>query len=296
MLKITGTFLDEITWDIPSQNWKGDDWDKDFEAMQDIGIDTVIIIRAGLRNQSIFSSRVLDVEVQEDLAKLFLEKAEKYNMKLFFGLYDSANYWLKGDWKSETDINIKFIDEVWQNYGHHKSFYGWYLAQEIGKNEEKYHITDIYNALGERIKNITPGKPILISPYYYGPKIDPGNFLSPEKTAEQWNSLLSQFKYIDFCAYQDGPVPTHELPKYWETMHGIFKSHKIKLWANVETFTRDMPIKFPPIDIRDLTAKLRAAEPYVEKAITFEFSHFMSPNSIYPSAGNLYKRYSELIG
>ncbi|PIV52214.1 MAG: hypothetical protein COY53_10085 [Elusimicrobia bacterium CG_4_10_14_0_8_um_filter_37_32] len=30
----------------------------------------------------------------------------------------------------------------------------------------------------------------------------------------------------------------------------------------------------------------------VEKPITFEFSHFMSPNPIYPAAKNLYKKIS----
>lgn len=42
MGRITGTFLDEITWDIGSQNWSADDWSRDFEAMAFIGIDTVI--------------------------------------------------------------------------------------------------------------------------------------------------------------------------------------------------------------------------------------------------------------
>ena len=30
-----------------------------------------------------------------------------------------------------------------------------------------------------------------------------------------------------------------------------------------------------------------------EKLVTFEFSHFMSPNSIYPAAHGLYERYRE---
>ena len=67
----------------------------------------------------------------------------------------------------------------------------------------------------------------------------------------------------------------------------------IELWNNVETFTRDMPIKFPPIDFRELTEKLKISARYATKNITFEFSHFMSPNSCYLSARNLYKRYCE---
>ena len=48
-LKITGTFLDEISHDIPHQNWGEKEWDKDFQHMKNIGIDTVIMIRSGYR-------------------------------------------------------------------------------------------------------------------------------------------------------------------------------------------------------------------------------------------------------
>ena len=47
MLKITATFIDEITGDIPHQNWLAEDWDKDFAAMKAVGIDSVTMIRCG---------------------------------------------------------------------------------------------------------------------------------------------------------------------------------------------------------------------------------------------------------
>jgi hypothetical protein len=47
-MRITGTFLDEITHDIPSNNWGRDEWAEDFKTMNTIGIDTVILIRAGV--------------------------------------------------------------------------------------------------------------------------------------------------------------------------------------------------------------------------------------------------------
>ena len=34
----------------------------------------------------------------------------------------------------------------------------------------------------------------------------------------------------------------------------------------------------------------------MEDVITFEFSHFMSPNSVYPAAHGLYGRYCEHLG
>ena len=39
-----------------------------------------------------------------------------------------------------------------------------------------------------------------------------------------------------------------------------------------------------------------AAQVGMEKAITFEFSHFLSPHSAYPQAHQLYKRYCEHFG
>ena len=48
-LRITGTFLDEISHDIPHQNWGEKEWDQDFAYMKAIGIDTVIDIRCGYR-------------------------------------------------------------------------------------------------------------------------------------------------------------------------------------------------------------------------------------------------------
>ena len=46
-LALTDTFLDEISHDIPHQNWGAAEWERDFQAMRVIGIDTVILIRSG---------------------------------------------------------------------------------------------------------------------------------------------------------------------------------------------------------------------------------------------------------
>ena len=47
----------------------------------------------------------------------------------------------------------------------------------------------------------------------------------------------------------------------------------------------------------ELTPKLEAAKRCgYDKAITFEFSHFMSPQSAYLQAGHLYDRYKEYFG
>jgi len=297
LLKITGTFLDEITWDIPPNNWSEEEWRKDFDDMQAIGIDTVIIIRAGLRDKCIFSSETLNVKVDHDLAKFFLEEADRRKMNLFFGIYDSGRLFSgKGwDWKWEFEINKHFIKEVWNKYGEHPSFAGWYISHETCWNRN--NMREIYQYISGYCKEVTPEKPILISPFYPTPRtVDEKDALSPEEFVEDWRNMLDGIKTIDYCAFQDGTAPLNQLEAYLVQAKTFCDEFGITLWNNVETFSRDFPIKFPPIDFRELRTKLEISARYALKNITFEFSHFMSPNSCYLAAWNLYRRYREWLG
>ena len=47
-MPIHATFLDEVSWDIPHANWGPSEWDRDFAHMKAMGINTVVLIRAGL--------------------------------------------------------------------------------------------------------------------------------------------------------------------------------------------------------------------------------------------------------
>ena len=98
--RITGTFLDEITHDIPSQNWGVVDWRREFAHYQANGIDTVVIIRAGYRNRCIFPAKCLPdlLPVYDDLGELFFSLADEFNLKVFFGTYDSGFHWMRGAW------------------------------------------------------------------------------------------------------------------------------------------------------------------------------------------------------
>ena len=102
---------------------------------------------------------------------------------------------------------------------------------------------------------------------------------------------------IDACAFQDGHIDYDELDAFFEVNKKLADRYGIKCWTNAETFDRDMPIKFLPIKFDKLRMKLEAAKRAgYDKAITFEFSHFMSPQSAYLQAGHLYDRYKEYFG
>lgn len=295
--RISGTFLDEITHDIPSQNWGREEWRKEFELFKKIGIDTVIIIRAGYKNKCIFQAQSIPglLPIYEDLGEIFFELADEYGIDLYFGLYDSGVYWIRRTWWKEVELNKAFIEEVGRRYGHHKSFKGWYLCHETGRNDA--HIIELFTNLGRYCKEVKPG-PVLISPYPQGSKMfADGAAFTLEESMDHWSRIFSETQgAFDFCAFQDGQVHYGELPEFLAGVKGIADRFGITMWSNLECFDRDMPIKFPPADFRYLRYKLEAASQVAEKIITFEFSHFMSPHSCYLSAHNLFRRYAEYSG
>jgi hypothetical protein len=109
---ITGTFIDEITYDIPSSNWSREQWKNDLDHMAHVGIDTLIFIRGGFEDKTIFPSKTIGTLYADDFAGFIFEEALTRNMQVFFGLYNSNLSWNNGDVAEEVRINRIFIDEV----------------------------------------------------------------------------------------------------------------------------------------------------------------------------------------
>ena len=305
-MKITGTFIDEISHDIPHQNWGPREWEKDFQFMKAAGIDTVVVIRCGYRKFLTYPSDYLInkhncYQPPIDLIELYLTLADQYGMNLYFGLYDSGEYWDTGNLQPEIDINYYVIDEVWRKYGHFKSFKGWYLSTEISRKTKG--AIDAFNSLGKMCKEVSCNLPVFISPWIDGKKavlaassnLSKEDAVSIKEHEDEWDEIFDGIhKNIDAVAFQDGHIDYHELEQFFTVNKKMADKYGIACWTNAETFDRDMPIKFLPIKFEKLKLKLEAAaKAGYDKAITFEFSHFMSPQSAYIQAHHLYNRYLE---
>ena len=226
-LKITGTFLDEISHDIPHQNWGEAEWDLDFRHMKAIGIDTVIMIRSGYKKFITYPSKYLLNKgcymPSVDLLDMFLRLAGKYGIKFYFGLYDSGHYWASGDMTHEIEDNKYVIDEVWENYGSkHKSFGGWYLSGEISRATKG--AIGAFHAMGKQCKEVSGGLPTFISPWIDGKKAveASGTALTKEQAVsvqqheKEWNEIFDGIhEVVDAVAFQDGHIDYDELDAFF---------------------------------------------------------------------------------
>ena len=311
-LPISGTFLDEISYDIPHQNWGYDEWDKDFQAMKSAGIDTVIMIRCGLKRWMTYPSKVLSKHQgcympSLDLVRLFLSLAEKYSISFYFGTYDSDHFWTHKNHEQEVELSMRVVEEAWKLYGDSPAFKGWYLCWETGSLSASPDVASLYSRIGKHCKELSGGLPVMISPFIdgckgvsqYSAEIKNANgTVSTAQHEKKWDDIMSTIKgSVDIVAFQDGHTEYSELQEFLAINKNLADKYSLRCWTNSETFDRDMPIKFLPIKWEKLLLKLKAAKAVgFEKAITFEFSHFMSPNSCYPQAHGLFKRHAEYFG
>jgi hypothetical protein len=166
-------------------------------------------------------------------------------------------------------------------------------------------ISETYTQLGKYCKQVSGGLPVLISPYIDGIKnvsqfsssIEKSERISIAEHERDWNEIFHAIRQaVDIVAFQDGHVDYDELVDFLSLNKSLADKHGLDCWTNTETFDRDMPIKFLPIKWEKLLFKLNAAQQAgIQHVITFEFSHFMSPQSAYLQAGHLYRRYQEYL-
>ena len=259
------------------------------------------MIRCGLKQWLTYPSEILMRRQNcyrpvADLVEMFLELSDELGMKFFFGTYDSWCHWHSDHPEKELELNLQVVEEAWHRYGHHHSFSGWYLTQEISRGRKS--VATLYRELGRCCKEVSGGLPVLISPLIDGVKENRKQSVSLEDHQREWDEMFSLIRDgVDTVAFQDGHCEFHELSDYLAVNRQLAEKYGIECWSNCESFDRDMPIRFLPIKWEKMRFKLRAAEAAgVRKVITFEFSHFMSPNSVYGAAGNLYHRYCEEYG
>ena len=227
---ITATFIDEITYDIPASNWTNEQWAQDLDNMKEVGIDTLVIMRSVFYDKCIYPSKIFPTlkKENEDFLGFILEEAAKRDMQVFVGLYISNLTWNDGDYQFEVEQNKKFLKEFLERYKNISSFKGWYIPQEGGS--KAFNLKETTAAIAKLCKEVTPDKPILISPFFKGRNHSPNDFYTPKDTEKLWMEILSEGgKYIDYCAFQDGTVPLDEYAQYLEAIKRVCDHYDIEL-------------------------------------------------------------------
>ena len=181
---------------------------------------------------------------EEDLVELFFAEADRVGLRLYLGMHDSHEHWLKNDWESEIEINVRLIDEMLERYGTHRSFRGWYMSHEGGI---EYHMPKIWKPLATKLRAHDESKRILVSPRYAGEKWQPEKPLSPQQHAQHFDYIFTEMEgLIDEAAFMDGHTAFSSLEGFVAATADVCAKHGVEFWSNLETFDRDMPWRISP--------------------------------------------------
>ena|GEM_PF-1739683 len=198
-----------------------------------------------------------------------------------------------------VDFATKVMNEIWQKYGHYKSFYGWYISHEPSYLFSSGNGELIYvNTLIAPLRNKWPDKPVLIAP-------------SGTPTIVVDDMKNSQ---ADIFAFQDAVGPGYipgqytynpenriamldtEFKKYKTAMDKVGKH----LWSDTENWQMDGPTyqnAYPALWSR-VERQLDIEKKYVSQHSLYAYTGFMSsPDSTVRIGGekavNQYNEYAK---
>lgn len=296
---VTGSFIQlNNGFTSLSQQW----WDDELRAMQDVGMDTLVIQFVGVGSTYFYPSSVPGVNGSgTDTIERVLQAADTLGIDVFLGLQlNSSGFNLN----QSLTRGAATLTELNSRYGSHTSLAGWYVPQEISDYTIFYQPQlrdDLVNYMGQMSQqaHTDTGLPVMISPYF-------GQSPNAQAYADWWDTTGLSATGIDILAMQDG-VGTHRttiaesLPVY-QALEPVMQNHNVAFWANNENFNQihgwpvdGQPWAAQPVDINTFVEQIESTAPHVDKAITFEFSHYMSPQAG-AATNTLYQDYADHIG
>lgn len=280
--RITGTFLQVDSSNVLRPYSA---WNSEFNFMQRIGIDTFIASQVVADNGTVFP-----------VVRTLLDQGERTGITVYLGIPGFGGYEWTQSPADEIDRQIArakaAIDAIYEQYGEHPAFGGWYLDNEIDEKDlipTRYDVTErYYRELTQYAHSLTPDLPVIVAPSFEGGT-------SPNWYASKWKTLLERTG-IDILAVQDSVGAKRSVPELNPHMYAALRKVTdelgVMLWADVEIFDIDT---WEPAAIDLVHRQLQAVADYVDKTVVFEFHRYMNPlRSIY--AGDLYHGYRELIG
>jgi len=284
---IHGSFLQPALGDA----WTLEQWHDEFHYMRNARLDQLVLqwTADSKEKTTIYPSGVAGYtqNTKHDVVKRALDAADASGAQVYLGLQINDDWWTKyitdKSWiENEAKVANALASDLWKRYGQHGSLTGWYLAFEVDNvastPAEWNNLVAFYRTVGNHLHKLTPGKPILIAPFF-NPQAD----LSPSQWETMWEYVLKR-STIDVLALQDGVGASHvtkaQLPEWFSAVRNAIENSRpsMQFWADTETFTSD----YEPRPIRSIVNDMCAVEPYVSSYLSFSFNHYMSPQQVNP--------------
>ncbi len=299
-------------WNRDIRTLTDDQWKELVRGMHEIGMN-IIVIQELFRNQvyynehdipqngyhgkAFYPSRLYPARMDiaaRDPVEAILSQADALNMSVFMGVGLYAWFDFSADslrWHQEI------ASELWQMYGHHPSFYGWYISEEThgyihpSSNDSpetivryRKEIVEFFEGFREHVHRFAPQKPIMLAPNCH-------HLAQAEST---WRQVM---RYCDivcpfgFHRMPDGDVSGEEAAKWFQRLCDEEGGH---LWMDMEVFLFGSEGELYPRPIDGLVDDLLRF-PIFEKILCYQFPGLLNApwSSAKPGGEATVKLYNE---
>ncbi len=218
-----------------------------------------------------------------DPVEAVLAQADKDGMNVFMGVGMYA-------WFDFTEGSLKWhkklATELWDKYGHHPSFYGWYVSEEqdggLADAQARKDIVNFFKEFSKFIKAKTPDKPIMLATNSH-------NLRGAEDTYRKLLPNLDILCPFGFHRMPDTDLTGEQAAAKLQTLCDEAGSH---LWMDMEVFNFAENNALVPRPISGLLSDLHRF-PNFEKILCYQYPGLLnSPGiSIKPGGPNTVKLY-----
>jgi hypothetical protein len=277
------------------------------DAMCALGMGLVILTYAEY-GAAYYPSALPELSAQPlpfDAIETVLSQADRNGMHVIVGLGrgDDMNLLWDGlgdEARTAKGIawSVRLADELWQRYGHHPSFYGWYPTHEAS---DLPRAAAYYDAVADHLHSLAPDKPVLIAP-------SGAPIVSPE---------VLRTSHVDIFAYQDcvGPgykdykytldpeVRLADLPVEYARFAEAHRGAGKHFWSDLEVWRANPETgytPFHPAPIEQVARQIAIEAQYAEYLTGYEFLTMMetAESSLClggPDAVRLYEEYRDYV-
>jgi len=259
-----------------------------------------------------------------DPMEAFFAEADRRGLSIYLDTLSAPNWWTLTDSAPEIARARNRVEALAHRYGNHPSFTGWYIPYELYVmwDAPAELITTLYRDISAACKQVSPAKPVMISPFFI---LDQAGYLgsfrwaSPAEYQQFWTTLLPQTR-VDIVALQDSGehlscYTLSERRPFLAAMKAACESAHKKFWINIEVgelgveslsaYTNRFGYKTHVNDPKTAPAwravapdklrqKIELAGDYTDTAISWGYQQFIRP-SLGPEAEHLHELYRSML-
>jgi hypothetical protein len=231
-----------------------------------------------------------------DPLEAILDEADRLGMYIMPGIGNYAFF----DYTPDALRWCKNVaDEVWERYGHHPSFYGWYLSHEQcgglytpnrgDPGLQRQEMIEFFKAFTPAVQRHAPDKPVMLAT---NPHMLPG----AESTYRQLLPHLDILAPFGFHRMPDGDLTGEQAAALLQSLCDESRTH---LWLDLETFVFKNGSELHPRPLDGLLSDLRRF-PNFEHILHYQFPGLMSAPEMSrqpggPASVKLYTDYRQYL-